>query len=273
MALKQSQTISLLDINRDDFNRVRDSARRFRSVYCGSSILKDNIFFSIGNYIRKEGRNPEMLFFPFRDEEKSAITFIREDSVFLCINTELALSEEIYAAANRTWKILSYIENESSRGLFSVLKSGENDDAELDSENLEADAFAGLLLVPDSLLSETAEFYDIELANPGMHDLLRIAALFAVPFRTAVKRLYECGFIPKERAIAFLNTPKEKILGTAKNYGIGRIWHLTGAGTESLGSFIENFNFNVEHDFLTEGRKREGFDFIKDLGGTPLDIN
>ncbi len=273
MALNQSQTLSLLDARGDDFSRIRDSARRFRSVYCGPSILKDNIFSAVRNYIRKEGRNPEMLFFPFRDEEKSAITFIREDSIFLCINTELALSEEIYAAANRTWKIISYIENESSGGIFSVLKSEDNNDCELNSVELEADAFAGLLLVPDHLLAETAEFYDFELVNPDIRDLLRIAALFAVPFRTAVRRVYECGFISKGRAFEFLSTSKEKIFETAKNYGIGRMWLLTGAGTESLGSFIENFNFNVEHDFLTEGRKREGCEFIKEFDGLSLDIN
>jgi hypothetical protein len=129
--------------------------------------------------------------------------------------------------------------------------------------NAEANAFARLLLVPDNLLSEAVSVNGIEFGNGLMRDVLLVMALFAVPFHPAVIRLYECGYISKEQALSLLSASKAEFENELRLSSVGRIWQQSGRGTESLGSFIETYEYAVRNGLLPEGKIREENEFIE----------
>ena len=55
------------------------------------SIIKDNIFAVIQNYARKKEIALELLRFPIHDDELWALTFLKQDTIFVCVNTALPL--------------------------------------------------------------------------------------------------------------------------------------------------------------------------------------
>ena len=55
------------------------------------SIIKDNIFAVIQNYARKKEIALEMLRYPIHDDELWALTFLKQDTIFVCVNTALPL--------------------------------------------------------------------------------------------------------------------------------------------------------------------------------------
>ena len=262
--MRNAEFISLKESDSKRFEEIRRTAMHFQCDYCIPSITKDNIFVFIRNYIRKAERKAELMFFPFEAEDLEAVSFIRDDTVFLCLNTEKPLSEEVYASANELYRILRYIEDEESSGFYSILTQDmlEDDNYGL---NAEANAFARLLLVPDNLLSEAVSVNGIEFGNGLMRDVLLVMALFAVPFHPAVIRLYECGYISKEQALSLLSASKAEFENELRLSSVGRIWQQSGRGTESLGSFIETYEYAVRNDFLPEGKKTQEGAFIEEV--------
>lgn len=262
--MRNAEFISLKESDSKRFEEIRRTAMHFQCDYCIPSITKDNIFVFIRNYIRKAERKAELMFFPFEAEDLEAVSFIRDDTVFLCLNTEKTLSEEVYASANELYRILRYIEDEESSGFYSILTQDmlEDDNYGL---NAEANAFARLLLVPDNLLSEAVSVNGIEFGNGLMRDVLLVMSLFAVPFRQAVIRLYECGYISKEQALSLLSASKAEFENELRLSSVGRIWQQSGRGTESLGSFIETYEYAVRNDFLPEGKKTQEGAFIEEV--------
>ena len=55
------------------------------------SIIKDNIFAVIQNYARKKEIALELLRYPIHDDELWALTFLKQDTIFVCVNTALPL--------------------------------------------------------------------------------------------------------------------------------------------------------------------------------------
>lgn len=260
--MKNAEFISLKESDSKRFEEIRRTAMHFQCDYCIPSIIKDNIFVFIHNYIKKAERKAELMFFPFEAEDLEAVSFIRDDTVFLCLNTEKALSEEVYASANELYRILRYIEDEESSGFYSILTQDMLKDDTSDF-NAEANAFARLLLVPGNLLSEAVSVNGIEFGRNLMRDVLLVMALFAVPFHPAVVRLYECGYISKEQTLSLLTTSKTEVENELRLSSVGRIWQQSGRGTESLGSFIETYEYAVRDGLLPEGKIREESEFIK----------
>ena len=260
--MRNAGFISLKETDGKKFEEIRKTALHFHCDYCIPSIIKDNIFVFIRNYIRKAERKAELMFFPFEAEDLEAVSFIRDDTVFLCLNTEKTLSEEVYASANELYRILRYIEDEESSGFYSILTQDmlEDDNYGL---NAEANAFARLLLVPDNLLSEAVSVNGIEFGRDLMRDVLLVMSLFAVPFRPTVIRLYECGNISREQALSLLSISKAEVENELRLSSVGRIWQQSGKGTESLGSFIETYEYAVCNGLLPEGKIREENEFIE----------
>ena len=263
--MKDTEYISLKEMDERGFAEIRKEARYFQCEFCMSSIIKDSIFVFIRNYIRKAERKAEIMFFPFLNDDLEAVSFIRDDTIFLCLNTERKLSDEIYASANELYRIFKYIEDEDCGSLCSILTRDMIENDIPDATDAEANAFARLLLIPDNLLSEAVSVNGIDFTKAGIRDVLLMMSLFAVPFRPAVIRLYECGYITKEKALTLLSTPKKEIENELKLSAFSRIWQLSGKGTESLGSFMETYEYAVSNDFLPEGKKKQESDFIDEV--------
>ena len=256
--------ISLKETDPERFRKITEKARYFQTTVCGTSILKDNIFQAAESYVRRSGRETELLFYPFECIDILALNMIREDTFFLSINTERPVYDEIYAAANELWRISRYIESDDEGGLYSILTKEMTESPE-SREDMEADTFARILLMSDSQIYEMTQVHDIYIRKPNVGTIVLLMSLFAVSFRTAVIRLFEYGSITEEQALALLAYSGEEIKNEIKKRGTGIRWSLAGKGTEHLGSFVETYEYNKENGFLTDGRIRETEEFLEEI--------
>lgn len=53
----------------------------------------------------------EILKYPFNDDELWAFTFVKRGTLFLCVNSELAMSKQIFAVAHQFYHIHCYAED------------------------------------------------------------------------------------------------------------------------------------------------------------------
>lgn len=138
------------------FDEIQSIVRQFSAEYVGNSIIKDNIFAVIQNYARKKEIALELLRYPIHDDELWALTFLKQDTIFVCVNTALPLCKQFFAAAHELYHIYCYVENADQSYIKngSMLDSATGDETGRTQEDLEANAFAGLLLMPDQLLHE-----------------------------------------------------------------------------------------------------------------------
>ena len=68
---------SLFETQPHKFEHLNELARQFATIYCGNSIVKDNIFAVIENYARKKEIHLEILRFPIHDEERFLYVLIQ----------------------------------------------------------------------------------------------------------------------------------------------------------------------------------------------------
>ena len=69
------------------FDEIQSIVRQFSAEYVGNSVIKDNIFAVIQNYARKKEIALEMLRYPIHDDELWALTFLKQDTIFVCVNS------------------------------------------------------------------------------------------------------------------------------------------------------------------------------------------
>ena len=85
------------------FDEIQSIVRQFSAEYVGNSIIKDNIFAVIQNYARKKEIALELLRYPIHDDELWALTFLKQDTIFVCVNTALPLCKQFFAAAHELY--------------------------------------------------------------------------------------------------------------------------------------------------------------------------
>lgn len=165
---------TLYEKHNKSFEELGDKSKQFLAAYCGNIIIRDNIFSVIKNYARKREIDLEIMRYPFQDEELWAFTFLKNGHIFVCINSELAMCKQIFAAAHELYHIHCYAEDEDQNIIrnVSMLDSDTADEIGKTMEDLEANAFAGLLLMPEQLLNEQISLYGIKREKPEFDDVL-----------------------------------------------------------------------------------------------------
>lgn len=76
-----------------------------------------------------------------------------------------------------------------------------------DVGELKANLFAAMLLVPKDILINQLESLNITKDKLGMSDIVRLMAIFLVPYKTIVRRLYEIEYITKSRMDTLIDVP------------------------------------------------------------------
>ena len=137
------------------------------------------------------------------------------------------------------------------------------DDTEASQEDLEANAFAGLLLMPDSLLDEQIKLYGITGNEISVDDVLTLIELFAVPYKAVVLRLFENNLITKAKARALFNIDKEFIVERIKLTGKSLGWQRNSKETFFFGSLLDDMEFNKENELLTETRAESDREYLE----------
>ncbi len=249
------------------FDEIKSIVRQFSAEYVGNSMIKDNIFAVIQNYARKKEIALELLRFPIFDDELWALTFLKQDTIFVCVNTALPLCKEFFAAAQELYHIYCYVENADQSYIKSgsMLDSATGDETGRTQEDLEANAFAGLLLMPDRLLHEQISLYGMDKDLVTVDSVLMLMDMFALPYKAVVLRLFESGSISHPQAEKLLEISSAEVMNRVSLTGRAKRWQLDGRGTESFGSLFEKMEYNRQHEYLTESRENEDVAYIAQL--------
>lgn len=258
---------SLFENQPHKFEHLNELMQQFAAIYCGNSIIKDNIFAVIENYARKKEIPLEILRFPIHDEELWAMTFLKKGTIFVCINSELALCKQFFAAAHELYHIYCYAEDADQSYIKngSMLDSSTANETGKTQEDVEANAFAGLLLMPDQLLTNQIKLFGIDTDDVDTDSVLSLMDMFAIPYKATVLRLYEGKCITQHQAEELLSVTAEDVAGRIELTGRAKRWQLDGAGTESFGTLLEKADYNTKHGYLTENREKEDWKYISKL--------
>lgn len=246
------------------FEKIDTQAKSFAANYCGSTMIRDAIFGIATNYARKRDLSLEILRYPFRDEELWAFTFVKKGTLFLCVNSELAMCKQIFAVAHELYHIHCYAEDIDPDTITSgsLLDSQTADDQAGSQEDLEANAFAGLLLMPDSLMDEQLKLYGIDAEQISVDDVLTLMDLFALPFKAVVLRLVENHNITQSKASELLLTDaayvSDRIAFTGKALG----WQQNSGELSYFGSLLDDMEYNCENELLTDSREKSDKQFL-----------
>lgn len=238
------------------FDELTRAVIQFNSIYNGNNIIQDDIFFVLVNYARKNQQCLDLLRFPTKDDDFCALTCVQKGRIFVYVNSWLPLSKQIFAAAHELYHIWCFIENKDRSVLRkgSFLSAATMDEDAKSQEDREANAFAGLLLVPSSALREQMQIYGIGREHLGMEEILRLMAIFAVPYKAILMRLCEEGYLDQTSFLRFLPVPQtayeKSILYTPD---IQR-WQKRTPEILQTGSLQQLIEQNQEYELLTDTR-------------------
>ena len=249
------------------FEKISGQSKAFAANYCGHTIIKESIFGIVSNYAKRRELVLEVLRYPFKDTELWSFTFVKKDTIFLCVNSELPLCKQIFATAHELYHIHCYAEDINTNTITngSLLDSKTFDEAAASQEDLEANAFAGLLLMPDANLTEQIKIFDISKENINVDDVLILMDLFAVPYKAVVLRLAECEIITEEKARELLQVDAAYISMRIKLTGKAEQWQQHTKYLIRYGSLQDNLTFNSEHDLLIESREESDKTFLEEI--------
>lgn len=256
---------SLYVKDRAKYDVIRKRANAFNSNYAGSNIIQDDIFHIIENYVSQQGMQMELFRFPFGDDDFCACTFIREGRVFVVINSAMPLAKQIFAAAHELYHLYNYFEDYDpayqQRG--SILDSATVDEDTTELEDMEANAFAGLVLAPSRLVQEQMDIYHIRRAHMGTREVLMLMEIFAIPYKAMILRLCEEKLIEEDDVRRFFLIPEKDVQDQINLTGRARRWLRRTKDEISFGSLNENMDrvFRLEavdHDRFRQDKDRIG---------------
>lgn len=144
---------------------------------------------------------------------KGSTDGVKGNKPFVAINSSIPYDCQIFAAAHELYHI--WFENK-----VDVIPANIIDETINDRNELKANRFAAEFLVDEELLLKEIRIYSIDCAKISLKDILRLANLFSVPYRTMVKRLYEIGSISKQKRVEYLDIKEEEISAARKRYAI-----------------------------------------------------
>ncbi|MDY2628768.1 MAG: ImmA/IrrE family metallo-endopeptidase [Lachnospiraceae bacterium] len=247
---------SLFVQDRERFERIREKADGFNKNFNGDNIIQDDIFHIIENYSRKKAVPLELLRYPIEDEELCACTFIREGRIFVLLNAGMQMAKQIFAVAHELYHVWCYLEDEDQDLICngSLLDSATIDDAAGKQEEMEANAFSGLLLVPADTLNQQIRIYGINKNNITVPDILMLMEIFGVPYKAMILRLYEDSLISEEQARTLFRIPGIEVQNQIEMTGRAKRWSIVPHGIEKFGSLMENMAENIKNGALTSER-------------------
>ena len=195
------------------FEQIREIAAGFSSIYIGQNIIQDNIFTVIENYTKTKEKPLEWLRFPINDQELCACTFVRSGRIFVMLNSGIPMSKQIFAAAHELYHVRCFLEEDDPElaRSGSILNATTIETGTTEEEEMEANAFAGLLLVPVDALEQQIRIYQIDKTAIETDDILTLMDIFAVPYKAMVLRLLEEQLISDARAREMLDIPLEEV--------------------------------------------------------------
>jgi len=135
------------------------------------------------------------------------------DKPFVAINTSIPVDCQVFAAAHELYHI--WYDDKADIVPATLL-----DESHEGRNELKANRFAAEFLVDAALLRQEIELYGISPNKITIKDILILASLFIVPYRTMVKRLQEIDVIDTKNKERFLAESDENIAKYRKRYSV-----------------------------------------------------
>jgi Zn-dependent peptidase ImmA (M78 family) len=259
---------SLYKKQNKQFEKINEQSKAFAANYCGNTIIRDSIFGIVSNYARKRELSLEVLRYPFKDNELWAFTFVKKGTIFLCVNSDLPLCKQIFATAHELYHIHCYAEdiNTSTITDGSLLDSKTFDEEAASQEDLEANAFAGLLLMPDSSLTEQFKMFGLSGDKLDVDDVLILMDIFALPYKAVILRLGESGLITQGKAQELVIIDSTAVSDRIELTGRAKSWQQNSNHLLYYGSLLANLAFNSENELLTDTREASDKAYLEKIG-------
>jgi len=240
----------------DRFQELLGEVDQFNARYNGNNIIQDDIFSVLRNYARTKGVTLELLRFPAKDDDFCALTCVKQGKIIVYVNSWLPLANQIFAAAHELYHIWCFIEERDASVLRngSYLTAAAMDEDVRNNEDREANAFAGMLLVPSTVLFEQMKIYGISREKQNLDDIIRLIGIFAVPYKAILLRLYEEKYMNIDKVREFLKIEKE-VLEKAIGYAADADrWMKRTPEIMQMGNLKQLIDQNEEQELLTESR-------------------
>lgn len=150
----------------------------------------------------------------------------------------------------------NYFEHSDSRyrQSGSILDSSTIDEDTEKSEDMEANAFAGLLLAPGESVLQQIRIYGIKEQEISLDDVIMLMEIYAIPYKAMVLRLYEENLIISGKAREFLDIADSVVATRMKLTGKALRWQKTTKNEVLFGSLYEQMERAVQIDAVTEER-------------------
>ncbi len=257
----------LYNKNKNRFEQIKEKAAGFTNQFIGNNIIQDDIFSAIENYARTKEMPLEWVRLPIDDQELCACTFIRGGRIFVMLNSGLPLSKQIFAAAHELYHIRCFLEEDDSELAQngSILNAKTIDTGTTEEEEMEANAFAGLLLASVDYMLQQIRIFGIDKDKISIDDILTLMDIFAIPYKAMVLRLLEESLIDEPKAKELISIPGGEINKRIKITGKAKRWSLVPVGTEKLGSIMEYIDDNRENEILPESRIKSDVDRLETI--------
>lgn len=255
-------TLFVRDRNR--FDNVEKQANEQLVKLNSGQRVKDDIF-----RILKNINNLHLIKFPIDDNDLTAFK-IENGKIFIYINSSLPLEKQIFGGAHELYHVLHNDDN-SKEDLLKDYEKSFNDTSSL--KEMEANSFAACFLVPkDQLLQEISKF-ELQESNIDILKIIMLMDIFAVPYKTMVLRLFECGIININIAERLLlkedRNPKKDVLLLINQTRHAIRWQKTTEDEEEFSNLIEIAVRNYKEGIISIEQIKEDFKRI----GINVDID
>lgn len=164
---------------------------------------------------------------------------IVQDDIFNVLENYVARHK--FAAAHELYHIYCCLEEKD----YALLQSGSileseviNDEAK-ELEDVEANAFAALLLAPKDRLEEQSDVYHLSYKNVSLPVILKVMDIFAIPYKATVLRLFEEEKINIKTAKKFLRIDSDEINKQIEVTGKAARWQVIPKNLIRFGSLSE----------------------------------
>lgn len=259
---------SLFKKNPVRFQELRKYVKEFNTSYIGSNIIQDDIFNVACNYVTKNGKHLELLRLPIRDDDFCAFTCVRNGELFTVLNSALPLCKQNFAAGHELYHIWRYISDQDDTFPHSgSLLTAENmDEISVTREDMEANAFAALLLVPNAALNEQIDVYGLDRKKLSLDSIVRLMDIFAVPFKAMVLRLFEEGILDERSTVLLLQQgTTENLNHSMQLQNIAMRWQKRTTDTIDMGILPVLLRKNQEANRLPEQRITEDKQSLEEM--------
>ena len=208
------QTVRLSDM---EITEIQRQARaKLGECKKTQDIIGTQIFSILGLYAR-------VFYYPLGKAGPWGITYMGgmdsaapAEKPFVAINTSIPVNAQVFAAAHELYHI--WYDKKAEAISPSILDEADGSDREQDIPELKANRFAAEFLVDEDLLCREMPLYSISPQKITVKDILMLASLFTVPYRTMVKRLHEVGAISQEERSQYLSKSESGIEQLRKRY-------------------------------------------------------